>query len=177
MPSGFRVFLLLIVLLAGGMTVGAQEKPPISRPDQFATLVADTLHGYLVREHREEVLEKPIHWYFAVDISGSMSGSTGDLVDMLRVFLRYTVVEGDRVTRIRFGLKNIIDGPVDLDVKQGTSHIDPTVTDLSPRDIEGTFTADVARERCISFIQASDPRYARVAVLISDRAENENAGI
>lgn len=168
MPPGLKVFVFLTFLLAGGPTVVAQEKPPTSEADKFATQIAEKL-----RDERGEVVEKPIHWLFAVDITGSMKGASGVVIDMLRGFLEHTVVSGDRVNRLRFGSTEIHQGPENLDVKPGTSHIDPCVNGLSPENSEGTFTAVGARTDCQAFVQSTEPGYVRVAILISDRGQND----
>lgn len=131
----------------------------------FATRVAERL-----RDERPACLKKSIHWLIAVDISKSMNGKWTVVSKMLRSLMQHTVVQGDRVSRLRFGDK--LDwGPEKLEVTSGLAHVDPIAHGLDPT---GNATAAAeARNKCRQFVQKNVPGHVRIAMLISDSAEND----
>ena len=163
------LFLMLFWLFMAGL-VGAQQG---LSTEQFATEVAERL-----RDKRPDVVDRPIHWLFCIDTSGSMNGKSDAVGKMLRAFLSSTVVEGDLVSRIRFdSTLKTKDEPTGLAVGSLAFSIDKIANGLDPRraspDTDGETVAAQARNYCQSFVQDKDPGHIRVAVLLSDSGAND----
>ena len=162
---------LLLVCLWDATAVSAQ--PGGLTTEQFATQVAEHLGAT-----RPDIVDKPIHWMFAIDTSGSMDGKSDALGKMVRAFLSSTVVKGDLVSRVRFGstLKTK-DEPTALEFDSLDFSVDKIANGLDSEkassDTEGETVAAQARNHCHTFIQGSEFGHVRVAILLSDSGAND----
>lgn len=169
-----RTLFLVLFWLATASWVQAQQG---LTTEQFATQVAETL-----RDKRPDVVDKPIHWLFSVDTSGSMLGKSDAVNKMLRAFLTTTVVKGDRVSRVRFDSTLKTEGePTELEVGSSEFSVDRVVNGLDPekgsKETEGETIAAEARNYCQSFVSKVDPGYVRIALLLSDSGANDGKAI
>lgn len=164
-----RLALLLIAFLVttAGWAQDTQGEVVPLHFENFATEVAERL-----RDEAPQTIDKPIHWLFMIDTSGSMLGKSNAAEKMLRSFLEHTVVTGDRMSRVRYGAE-IRRGPEGIDVGSGSTPIDAIVNGMEP-EVGGAMTvASQARDICAGFVEETESGYVRVALLVSDSGASD----
>ncbi len=163
-------FLLVLALLFSYFSISllplSAEPGVLRNPTEACRRLAQDL-----QKRAPSITHHNVHWLFGMDISGSMRGGRLDSAkEMLRQWVTYVVVPGDRITLAAFDDEVRLFGPWEVGSDKApllTSLLDPLSVRFRPGG--GSALQDV-REKLLSVAAAdTDKERAPITLLITDR--------